>query len=114
MFFFYTYHQGCSSDVSSIALNNERLEPYIIISGDHELKASLVVDKCVIDSVSMTELPYTLMSAFFVYNICYPKGCNNFYSMLEILVLNYSLEKASPTVKYLLPKILPSTTQNMV
>ena len=40
-----------------------------------------------------------------MYNICYPKGCNNFYPFLEIVVLKFSPEKASPSVKYLLAKI---------
>ena len=47
----------------------------------------------------MAELPFALMAAFFVYNICYPRGCSNFYCMLEILVLNNNSEKASPSVK---------------
>ena len=88
-------------------VGNDRLAPYILISGDHPLKASLVVDKRVIDYVPIEELPFVLLSAFFVYNICYPRGCCDFYSMMEILVLNYSTDKASPTVKNLLPKILP-------
>lgn len=87
-----------------------RLEPYILISGEKdEPIAHLIVDKRVIDKVLIPDLPYVLMSAFFVYHICYPKGCNNLYSMLEVLVLNYSAEKASISVKHLLPKIMSST-----
>lgn len=86
----------------------DNLEPYILISDrETNLKASLVVDKRVIDDIEdMNDLPFVLMSAFFVYNIFYPKGCNNFYSMLEVLVLNYNSDKLSPTARNLLPKIL--------
>ena len=67
----------------------------------------MIVDNRVIDTVEMAKLPFTLMAAFFVYNICYPGGCSNFYCMLEILVLKYKYEKASPSVKHFLPKTLP-------
>ena len=96
--------------MSSIASSNNTLEPYIMVYGEDQSNANayLIVDKRVIGIVKMTELPFALMAAFFVYNICYPRGCSNFYSMLEILVLKYSSEKASPSIKHLLPKILPA------
>lgn len=85
---------------------NRRLEPYVVITLDEDaFQAYLIVDKDVVDEVSIIDIPFILMSAFFVYNICYPKGCNNFYTFLEIVVLKYSAEKASPTVKHLLSKI---------
>ena len=68
-------------------------------------EAYLVVDKRIIDQVEIGDIPFVLMAAFFVYNICYPKGCSNFYSFLEIIALKYSPEKASPTVKYFLSRI---------
>ena len=82
-----------------------RLEPYIAVVGKETHKAYLVVDKFVLDEVPIDNLPFVLMAAFFVYNICYPKGCNNLYSFLEISMLNYSAEKASPSVAYLLAKL---------
>ena len=82
-----------------------RLEPYIVVVGEDVLRAYLVVDSHVIDEVPIGDLPFALMAAYFVFNICYPKGCNNFFSFLEIVVLNYCPEKASPSVKYLLAKI---------
>ena len=54
------------------------LQPYIVVVGKDDLVAYLVVDKQVIDEVPIDNLPFALMAAFFVYNICYPKGCNNF------------------------------------
>ena len=82
---------------------NTRLEPYVIINdiGD----AYLIVDKHIIDQIPIVDIPCALMAAFFVFNICYPKGCNNFYTFLEIIILKYSAEKASSSVKFFLSKI---------
>lgn len=96
--------QGCT-DVREVVAENQRLEPYVAIIGEETVEAYLVVDKHIIDKFSIIDIPFALMAAFFVYNICYPKGCNNFYTFLEIVVLKFSLEKASPSVKYLLAKI---------
>ena len=88
-----------------MAKDSGRLEPYIAIVGKESLDAYLVVDQQVIDEVPIHNLPYLLIAAFFVYNICYPKGCSNFYSFLEISMLGYSAEKASPSVSHLLAKL---------
>ena len=73
--------------------------------GEDDLVAYLVVDKQVIDEVPIDNLPLVLMAAFFVYKICYPKGCSNFYSFLEISMLKFSVKKASPSVTYFLTKL---------
>lgn len=81
-----------------------RLEPYIVIVGKETIEAYLIVDKQVIDKVPITNLPFSLMAAYFVYNICYPHGCTNFYSFLEVSMLKYSSQNVSP-VSYLLTKL---------
>ena len=80
------------------------MQPYILVVGQEAVQAYLVVDKKVVDDVSFEDIPYILMAAFFVYNICYPKGCINLYSFLEVL-LKFRSDKASPTVKHLLAKL---------
>ncbi len=55
--------------------------------------------------ISWMDIPFNLMEAIFVYNICYPKGCSNFFTFLEIIALNYPSQKVSPTVKYFLSKM---------
>lgn len=82
-----------------------RLEPYIAVIGKESLEAYLVVDGTVVDEIPIDNLPFVLMAAFFVYNICYPKGCNNFYSFLEVSMSKYSAENASPSVSHLLAKL---------
>lgn len=56
----------------------------IMLMGEDE--AYFIVDKRVIDQVEVIDIPCALMAAFFVYNICYPKGCANLYTFLEITV----------------------------
>ena len=81
---------------------NKQLEPYILAEGD---EVYLVVDKTIIDKVASKDTPFLLMSAFFVYNICYCKGCNNTYAFLEVILLQFPPEKACPSVKFLLTKL---------
>ena len=70
--------------------------------GDQEnpTQAFLVVDREIVTEVNIEDIPFTLMSSFFVFNIHYPKGCNNFYAFMEVYTLGFLLSKASPTVKH--------------
>ena len=83
------------------------LEPYILVIGEdlQNIEAYLIVDKQVIDQIPFIDIPFVLMASYFTYNICYPKGCNNFYSFLKVITLQFSSEKASPSVKHLLTRI---------
>lgn len=64
-------------------------------------QAFLVMDCRVVFEVKSNDIPITLMGAFFVFNICYPPGCKNYYSLLEVVVLNYPIGKSSSSVKHL-------------
>ena len=64
------------------------------------------MDKIIISEVKCHyDLPFALMAAFFVFNIRYPRGCNNLFSFLEIITLKYPSNKASATVKYFLSSL---------
>lgn len=93
--------QGCTS-VTEIASCNENLVPYVLIIGDLDdpTQAYLVVDRQVVTEVDIINIPLVLMSAFFIFNIRYPKGCSNFYTFMEAYTLGFSLAKASTTVKH--------------
>lgn len=58
------------------------VDPHIVITAE-DREAVLVVDKQVIDKLDIINIPFALMAAFFVFNICYPKGCSTFYSFLK-------------------------------
>ena len=70
--------------------------------GDFEdpTQAFLVVDRQVVTEVNIEDAPLALMSAFFVCNIHYPKGCCNFYTFMEVYTLSFPISHASPTVKH--------------
>ena len=74
--------------------------PYILVSDN---QVFLVVDKIVVCEVpQVNDLPFILLSAYFVFNICYPKDCNNLFSFMEIVTLQYPPNRASTTVKHTL------------
>ena len=69
-------------------------------------QAFLVVDKTIISEIPIDcTLPFVLLAAFFVFNICYPKGCANLFSFLEIITFNYPASKSSATVKHFLSSL---------
>ena len=78
------------------------MTPYILVCGaDANIQSFLVVDKVIISEVkTFNDLPFALMSAYFVFNICYPRGCNNLFSFMEVMTLKYLSTKASATVKH--------------
>ena len=76
--------------------------PYILVSREGgDVQTFLVVDKTIISEIkSCSDIPFCLMAAYFVFNICYPQGCTNLFSFLEVITLNYPSTKVSATVKY--------------
>ena len=50
-------------------------------------------------------MPLTLLAAFFIFNVCYPKGSTNFYAFMEIMTLWFPMEKATATVKHFITSL---------
>lgn len=97
--------QGCTNIVA-VARDSSNITPYILVSEDEQFQTFLVVDKTIICEVEvLNDIPFVLMSAFFVFNICYPKGCNNLFLFMEILTLNYLSLSASATVEHFLSSL---------
>ena len=90
-------------NVAAVATENQNVSPYVIIVGDvkQARQAFLVIDKQVVTDMEFEDIPVILMSAYFIFNICYPHGCCNFYTFMEVFTFKFSLSKASPTVKHL-------------
>ncbi len=86
----------------------EQAEPYIVVAEatgvENSIQAFLVTDRELITQVPLLDIPIVLMSAYFTYNICYPKGCTNFYAFMEVVILN-SAASVSPAVKHLLSSL---------
>ena len=95
------FPQGCTN-ITEVARCNENLAPYVLVIGDIQepSQAFIVVDRQIVTEVNIIDIPLVLLAAFFVFNIHYPKGSNNFYTFMEAYTLGFSLSKASPTVKH--------------
>ena len=64
----------------------------LLSEDDGQLQTFLVVDKTIVCEMEVTsDIPFILLAAFIVFNICYPKGCSNIFSFMEVLTLNYRL-----------------------
>ena len=50
----------------------------------------LVIDCIIIGEVKVEQLPLILLAAYFVFNICYVKGCSNMFSFLEVFLCKSS------------------------
>ena len=87
-------------NIIAVCDDSNNLSPYILMSGTWPApnQAFLVVDKHIVCEVpDLLDIPFILMAASFVFNIHYTQGCNNFYSYLEVVTLNFPGDKASPT-----------------
>ena len=98
--------QGCT-DITAVAKGNHNVTPYHLVTDVGEAKQTfLIIDKTLVSEVPLNcNLPFVLMAAFFSFNICYPKGCGNLYSFMEIVTLSYPANKASATVKHFLSSL---------
>ena len=56
--------------------------------------------------VRVPMIPLLLMASFFVFDICYTPTCSNFYSFMEVIVMNYPIDKAPASVKHLYTSLL--------
>ena len=96
-----------STNVTKVAEGNKQLEPYVLVVGDVQspTQTFLVTDQRVVTEIDIDDVPLTLMAVYFAFNICCPKGCNNFFMFMEIEVLNFPAHKASLTVRNLLSNL---------
>ena len=69
---------------------NGMKEPYVIVIGDlnNVVQAFLVVDKIVLYEVEVSDTVFSLLSTFFVFNICYTKGTCHLFQFLEAIPLD--------------------------
>ena len=76
-------------------------EPYIILSGEirKPTQLMLVIDSQIICDIQKDDVALALMSAYFVFNICYVPGCNNVFKFLESTLLNIRT-KLPPSINH--------------
>ena len=82
-------------------------EPYVLIIGTYKepQQAFLIVDSQVITEVDCKDILLILMCMFFIFNIRYTKGCNNFYLFCEYSVLNLVDKKFPTSVSHFLASL---------
>ena len=70
-------------------------EPYVLASGNINNcdQLFLIVDCEIVCEISVNVVPLVLLSVYFVFNIFYVRGCNNFYSFLVGIFLKPNIDK---------------------
>ena len=79
-------------------------QPCLIVrSEDGTVKdCSLIIEKKVICKVDIDDAIFTLFSSFYVFNVTYPIGCFNFYSLFEHFFLKKKIVGRKPRLGALL------------
>ena len=87
----------------------------VIIIGDYRdpIQAFLVCE--VLFEVPTKDIPVSLLMPYYIFNMCYPKGCNNFYTFIEIGIFNIKVKNVPLTIGGFLTRLdalkLEHTTQ---
>lgn len=72
---------------------------------DKVIETFLVMEKKVLCKISVTSAPLFLLSAFFVFDMLYPKGVSSLYQLLEKVLLEKHDTKCSQIVSRLFTAI---------
>ena len=66
----------------------------MVVVGDHQSadQAFLVCENKTMCEISVKDIPIYLVAVYYVFNMCYPKGCNNFYAFLELGVFKLPVQ----------------------
>ena len=68
-------------------------------------QAFLVCEKTTICEIKTEELPIYLLATYHIFNMGYPKGCNNFYAFIESGIFNLHVKSLLITVGTLLTRL---------
>lgn len=100
-------------DTNTAVESKGQSEPYVLLIGSYKdpRQAFLVVDCFVVCEIkNIGNVPLALLSAYFVFNVCYPKGLNNVYTFLEHALFNLKHKHITPTVGQFLAGIHATKT----
>ena len=64
----------------------------------------VVVDGHILCEIEDRDIPFALMSAYFVFNICYVSGCSNVFRFFESSLLNIRT-KLPPSVSHFMSSL---------
>ena len=81
-------------------IKNSPPQPMIVVVGSYQEpeQAFLCSEKKALGEVNTDNAAVVLLSTYYAYNLCYPKGTWNVYSFLEASLFSLNVKKISPTV----------------
>ena len=85
------------ADINTAASSVPVLTPVVLVFGTK--KAVVVVEKKPLCDVLLSDLPLTMLATFYCFDLQYPKGFVNFFSLCEMLVLNHGTPKSGSRVE---------------
>ena len=85
-------------DPAAVVSDKAQGEPYVLAIGSTQW--FLVVDNELLYEVDVEDCVLGLLAVFFVFNICYTKGCCNMYTFLEMLLFDTSPSSVPPSVSH--------------
>ena len=76
-------------DIVDVPLQQMQKVPYAVVLGGHKdlKKGFMVINKKIICEIPIDDIPIYLIAVFYIFNICYPTGCQNLYCFLEVILL---------------------------
>lgn len=86
----YVFVQDVDADINKIAEGVSNPHPMIITIGtlQQPREVYIIAEQLVISKISSHSSAAALLSSFYVMNMQFPHGLSNFYTVLEILLLN--------------------------
>lgn len=91
-------------DPAQATAEKAQKEPYLLTVGI-PAQIFLIVDNELLYEIHKKDCVLGLLASFFVFNICYTKGCYNMYTFLEILLMNVNPKKVPASVCHFLAVI---------
>ncbi len=99
-------------DIEKAIAEKGQSEPYVLVVGTYQepVQSFLIVDSIVtVEIIDCRDILSILLSSFFVFNVCYTKGCKNLYLFFEYALLNIVNRKLPPSVTHFLASLNTQT-----
>ena len=97
-----------SSDPESVAKEMTAMQPALLVVGSLLLVEAVYViaEQTVVCHVSVDTAVVCLLASYFVFNIQYPAGLNNIYTILEVILLKHRPKRVPIVVDRVLSLVM--------
>ena len=98
--YLYFFSQGV--DIETVVQGCQP-EPLVVVVGDHHdaQQAFLVSENKTVCEITVSDILIYLLAMYYVFNMCYPKGCDDFYSFMEIALFKLPVNVPGSVVNFL-------------